>query len=527
MRGPSKVVGGGQFRAASVSNASPVSVGPVMSSAMCAKCASVRAGALKARHQTAQAQATTLELQQYVAKVEEMQHTLWKERSTQQAEIAYLQSVLARRDEEFFMTQTNHTLLERQLRALQVGKEATGPVKSSNNRESYELLDDTTQSSSSLVPESSSDFEKQLETALADLQAAREVGRVAKEQCALEARLRLEERVMYEIQISELRQSSRECLETTTLELQQKQQKELQLIQETNQQLHQDIQTKVAATEVLEQQHKNAALAQQNRMRASQVQLNDKEAELTRLLAKLEILASDHAAAIASNEVLSKQINSLEFQIQKLTQDKLQTAVTLQQLQKEGDFRAEQERADRNRLQESELRCLAESLDAEKQHTRLLRSQLSGAEAELADHANLLLKQQRSHVQALDRTLQSTVRLCVVAPTVNVHLTTKGAQISGKNGCILPNKMLGKTQDAVDAAPVVCRSTPAQENIRHVMEKEVLPLFTSVFLQEDEGASPQTGVPMTFWLQELLCSMQTRIASQLESIYSSATESSE
>ncbi|RLN47319.1 hypothetical protein BBJ28_00002318 [Nothophytophthora sp. Chile5] len=491
MRGPSKVVGGGQFRAASVSNASPASVGPVMSSDVCTKCASVRAGALKARHQTAQAQATTLELQQYVDKVEEMQHTLRKERSVQQTEIAYLQSVLARRDEEFFMIQTNHTLLGMQLRALRVGKEAMESVKSSNNRESYELLDDMTQPSNSLVPESSSDFEKQLETALTDLQAAREVGRVAKEQRDLETKLRCEERVVYENQISELRQSSRECLETTTLELQQRQQKELQLVQATNQQLRQDIQTKVAATEVLEQQHRNAALAQQNRVRALQVQLNDKEAELTRLLTKLEALASERAAAIASNEALSKQINSLEFQIQGLTQDKLQAVGTLQQLQREGGFRAEQERVDRYRLQESELRCLAESLDAEKQHTRLLQSQLSDAEVELADHANLLLKQQRSHLQVLDRALQSTVRLCVVAPTVNVQLTTKRAQISGKNGCTMPNKMLGKTQDAVDTAPVVCRSTPVQESIRHVVEKEVLPLFTSVFLQEDEGASPQ------------------------------------
>lgn len=59
-----------------------------------------------------------------------------------------------------------------------------------------------------------------------------------------------------------------------------------------------------------------------------------------------------------------------------------------------------------------------------------------------------------------------------------------------------------------------------------MIESEVLPLFTSVFAQADDNASPQADVPMTRWLQELLQDMQTRIAAQLENIYSTASVNS-
>jgi len=103
------------------------------------------------------------------------------------------------------------------------------------------------------------------------------------------------------------------------------------------------------------------------------------------------------------------------------------------------------------------------------------------------------MKQQlKMHKQALESALNSVVRLCVVAPTVNVHM---GDQT-------LPYK-----------APL------PQEKIRDFVELQVLPKFAKIFLQPQEGLAPN-GDALDRWLQNLLVEMQGTIERHLTKLFS-------
>ena len=87
--------------------------------------------------------------------------------------------------------------------------------------------------------------------------------------------------------------------------------------------------------------------------------------------------------------------------------------------------------------------------------------------------------------------MQSLVRLCVVAPTVNVHL---GDQT------------------------VTCRTTLPREKIRDMVQDTILPVFSRLFVQPDEGLSPD-GNNLDEWLQGLLGDMQTSIEKHLKHVF--------
>jgi hypothetical protein len=87
--------------------------------------------------------------------------------------------------------------------------------------------------------------------------------------------------------------------------------------------------------------------------------------------------------------------------------------------------------------------------------------------------------------------MQSLVRLCVVAPTVNVHL---GDQTMG------------------------CKAPLPQDTIRMLVEHQILPNFTSIFLQAEEGAGPG-GTMLDQWLEGLLTEMQGSIEKHLKHVF--------
>ena len=88
--------------------------------------------------------------------------------------------------------------------------------------------------------------------------------------------------------------------------------------------------------------------------------------------------------------------------------------------------------------------------------------------------------------------LQSSVRLCVVAPTVNVSFG--GQTLSYK-------------------APL------PKDKIRQTLELNVLPNFTRSFVQEGESASPEEGVSMDDWLKGVTVSMQGSIEKHLQKVF--------
>ena len=84
------------------------------------------------------------------------------------------------------------------------------------------------------------------------------------------------------------------------------------------------------------------------------------------------------------------------------------------------------------------------------------------------------------------------VRLCVVAPTVNVHFNQQQTS---------------------------CKAPMPSNRIKSIIQNEVLPNFTSLFLQMEEGVA-QNGSRLDKWLEEMLAEMQTSIQAHLHDVFS-------
>ena len=106
-----------------------------------------------------------------------------------------------------------------------------------------------------------------------------------------------------------------------------------------------------------------------------------------------------------------------------------------------------------------------------------------------AKSASVAMKAQLQ--EQLQELLQSSVRLCVVAPTVNVSF----------GGQTLSHK-----------APL------PREKIRAALELQVLPSFTRAFTQEHENMAPDGG-SMDDWLKETTVSMQGSIEKHLSKVF--------
>ena len=89
-----------------------------------------------------------------------------------------------------------------------------------------------------------------------------------------------------------------------------------------------------------------------------------------------------------------------------------------------------------------------------------LREQLARSKQAIKDAATQARK------EALEASLQSMVRLCVVAPTVNVHFNSQ--------------------QQA-------CKAPMPNSRIKDIIENDVLPNFSSLFIQLEEGQAKNGG----------------------------------
>ena len=96
--------------------------------------------------------------------------------------------------------------------------------------------------------------------------------------------------------------------------------------------------------------------------------------------------------------------------------------------------------------------------------------------------------------QRWEEALQSSVRLCVVAPTVNVSL---------------------------GGAPTSFKAPLPKEKIRETLEGQVLPNFTRAFLQAEEGVAPDGGA-MDDYLKGVTVHMQGAIEKHLMAVFAEA-----
>jgi len=129
------------------------------------------------------------------------------------------------------------------------------------------------------------------------------------------------------------------------------------------------------------------------------------------------------------------------------------------------------------KLSASELRKLKEEMAA-----------MSKQKDSMLEKANNAL--QRLKGQVLQMTCQGLLRLCVVAPRVTIAFEMKNINVAA----VLPSG-----------------------EIRAMLEKELLPKYTKVFLQQEENRGPENE-EMEKWLQELLRDMETKIEQKLVSV---------
>ena len=144
------------------------------------------------------------------------------------------------------------------------------------------------------------------------------------------------------------------------------------------------------------------------------------------------------------------------------------------------------------KLMEAELRRCEKDLGMEQSVTEKLRNELAEAAKRLANvKADTSKATQQARKEALESSLQSMVRLCVVAPTVNVHFNSQEH---------------------------ACKAPMPSSRIRGIIENDVLPNFSSLFIQLEEGKA-QDGSKLDQWLEGMLAEMQRSIQSHLADVF--------
>ncbi|GMF29255.1 unnamed protein product [Phytophthora lilii] len=480
-----------------------------------------------------------MELRKYVDKIEAEQNRLWEDQREHLSEIAQLRERLAEKVEECLLIETECTKLDKQVKSLQpendidrifveqaevenimVDKESQctlqqssdDEIKASQLREIASLRSEV-----QVLAQQLNAREQELQLVSTDLgvvQATIKQKRAQREQVT---KVWLDEVSALKKRVLELEQAL-ESSKVFSNDHQVAYQKELRLIKVVNQQLRSELATRENAIQVLEQQHKEDQLKreqqQQTLVQALKARIEQKVADVDRLHA----LVSEHAAEKISYNAVKRQVEDLEHQVDILMKEKDRWITDNLLLQQEAEAKAQTQH---DKLQDVENRRLSKALSVAEQDRQLLQTQLSEVEAELADQILILQRQKRSHAKAMERLFESSLRLCVVAPTVNVQLNTNGAFLKSK-GSNLSSAAVNQDKEPTEGMSILCRSSPQHDSIKRVIESDVLPQFTSVFLQGNDDASPQSGVPMARWLQDLLIDMQSRIAAQLEGIYSAA-----
>jgi len=122
----------------------------------------------------------------------------------------------------------------------------------------------------------------------------------------------------------------------------------------------------------------------------------------------------------------------------------------------------------------------------------------------------------------LQKSLQSMVRLCVVAPTVNVSVGGTNNSTTPQNRWKKNNrsrggqspKSGGKGQTSLN-----CKSLMPHDDIKLIIEEQILPRFSTLYVQTEKGMAPDGKTDMSVWLSSLLVDMQTSIENHLKQVF--------
>lgn len=117
-----------------------------------------------------------------------------------------------------------------------------------------------------------------------------------------------------------------------------------------------------------------------------------------------------------------------------------------------------------------------------------MTSELDALKQRLADMIARFTTETERNSAMLAKSITNSVRLCVVAPTVNVHVADKKMKF---------------------------RNSVPSEELSAFLEREVLSKYTFLYEQEAEGMSP-VGTPIQPWITKLLSEMQASIEEHIK-----------
>jgi chromosome segregation ATPase len=199
------------------------------------------------------------------------------------------------------------------------------------------------------------------------------------------------------------------------------------------------------------------------KLAAANSQINALRYREESLQASLVNKAGDHESAVSINNQLRARVNDLERQTSWLKDDA-----------DKANRRHEQKEVELIAMKRS-MTSLKEDIDGINYDRQFLQDKL---------HSN-----QETLKKSIEKAVQSAVRLCVVAPTVNVQVSDKRLKF---------------------------KASLDEKKLRQFLTQEVLMSFSFLFKQEKEDSSPIAGVPVNVWVQQMLADMQSSIEQHVE-----------
>lgn len=259
----------------------------------------------------------------------------------------------------------------------------------------------------------------------------------------------------------------------------------------------------------------------ENKLSDCQLQLNAQKNSLANVdhLKEIERLRQLLSAAEASNQTLSGQLSSKAYELtrthEKLTAvegqiaslEEKKTAAEVAQQRAQNELKEAQDVVNATKKHNAVLQdTLAQTIkekdvvqralghtQSKLEHTEAqcatLQGEVVNITGQLSEMKKQMAKEAENTKRALEKAITASVRLCVVAPTVNVHVSDK--KLKFKAGL-------------------------SQDSLKTFLSNEVLEKYSFLFKQKGENSAPD-GSGLEQWLQALLGQMQTSIEQHVNS----------
>ena len=135
-------------------------------------------------------------------------------------------------------------------------------------------------------------------------------------------------------------------------------------------------------------------------------------------------------------------------------------------------------------------------LNDEKNNNAYLNSEVERLNGLKSDLTKRLQRESDNSRKSIETSIASSVRLCVVAPTVNV---------------------------TVASSKIKAKASLNEKALKTFLTTEVLSKYSFLFKQQDEESSPVEKEPLQVWIQKMLNNMQQSIEDHVNNALTNAS----